>query len=81
MTIISPILIQVARAIASQCQLHFISIQGPELLNSFVGQSEKNVRDIFEEARAMAPTVLFFDEIDAVSRNCLRVKYFSLREG
>ena len=57
----------VARAIASQCNLSFISIQGPELLNSFVGQSEDNVRKIFENARNVAPTVLFFDEIDAIA--------------
>ena len=57
----------VARAIASQCNLSFISVQGPELLNSFVGQSEDNVRTLFEDARAVAPTVLFFDEIDAIA--------------
>ena len=57
----------VARAIASQCNLSFISVQGPELLNSFVGQSEDNVRKIFENARNVAPTVLFFDEIDAIA--------------
>ena len=57
----------VARAVASQCNLSFLSVQGPELLNSFVGQSEDNVRKIFERARSVAPTVLFFDEIDAIA--------------
>ena len=57
----------VAKAMASQCNLHFISIQGPELLNSFVGQSEDNIRQLFNTARKMAPTVLFFDEIDAIA--------------
>eukprot|EP00116_Pleurobrachia_bachei_P002998 sb/3463260/ len=57
----------VARAIATQCNLTFHSVQGPELLNSYVGQSEGNVRAVFEEARKTAPSVIFFDEIDAIA--------------
>ncbi|WP_302081232.1 CDC48 family AAA ATPase [Salinibaculum rarum] len=56
-----------AKAIANESKSNFISIKGPELLNKFVGESEKGVREIFEKARANAPTVVFFDEIDSIA--------------
>ena len=55
-----------AKAVANECQANFISVKGPELLTMWFGESEANVRDIFEKARGSAPCVLFFDEIDAL---------------
>ncbi len=59
----------VAKAIANQCRASFISIKGPELLDKYVGESERAVRNIFSRARLTAPSVIFFDEIDALSQN------------
>lgn len=56
-----------AKAIANECQANFISVKGPELLTMWVGESESNVRDIFAKARAAAPCVLFFDELDSIA--------------
>lgn len=56
-----------AKAIANEAQSNFISIKGPELLNKFVGESEKGVREVFSKARENAPTVIFFDEIDSIA--------------
>ncbi|WP_089825261.1 AAA family ATPase [Halogranum amylolyticum] len=56
-----------AKVVANEAQSNFISIKGPELLNKYVGESEKGVREVFEKARANAPTVVFFDEIDALA--------------
>jgi len=56
-----------AKAIANESQSNFISIKGPELLNKYVGESEKGVREVFEKARSNAPTVVFFDEIDSIA--------------
>ena len=58
---------QLAKAIANECQANFISIKGPELLTMWFGESEANVRDIFAKARAAAPCVLFFDELDSIA--------------
>lgn len=55
-----------AKAVATECSANFISIKGPELLSMWVGESESNVRQIFEKARRAAPCVLFFDEIDSI---------------
>lgn len=55
-----------AKAVASECKANFLSIKGPELLTMWVGESESNVRDIFDKARGAAPCVLFFDELDSV---------------
>ena len=52
-----------AKAIANECQANFISVKGPELLTMWFGESEANVRDIFDKARSAAPCVLFFDEL------------------
>merc|ERR1712216_760887 len=56
-----------AKAIANQCQSNFISIKGPELLTMWFGESEANVREIFDKARQSAPCVLFFDELDSIA--------------
>ncbi|RZH66675.1 CDC48 family AAA ATPase [Natrinema altunense] len=56
-----------AKAVANEAQSNFISIKGPELLNKYVGESEKGVREVFEKARSNAPTVIFFDEIDSIA--------------
>ncbi|WP_226008097.1 AAA family ATPase [Natrinema salinisoli] len=56
-----------AKVVANEAQSNFISIKGPELLNKYVGESERGVREVFEKARTNAPTVLFFDEIDAIA--------------
>ena len=56
-----------AKAVANEAESNFISIKGPELLNKFVGESEKGVREVFSKARENAPTVVFFDEIDSIA--------------
>ena len=58
-----------AKAIANECQANFISIKGPELLTMWFGESEANVRDLFDKARQAAPCVLFFDELDSIARS------------
>lgn len=58
-----------AKAIANECQANFISVKGPELLTMWFGESEANVRDIFDKARAAAPCVLFFDELDSIAKS------------
>jgi len=58
-----------AKAIANECQANFISIKGPELLTMWFGESEANVREIFDKARAASPCVLFFDELDAIAKS------------
>ncbi|CAH8602718.1 unnamed protein product [Dicrocoelium dendriticum] len=58
-----------AKAIANECQANFISIKGPELLTMWFGESEANVRDIFDKARQAAPCVLFFDELDSIAKS------------
>uniref|UniRef100_A0A8C4QSH2 Valosin containing protein n=1 Tax=Eptatretus burgeri TaxID=7764 RepID=A0A8C4QSH2_EPTBU len=57
-----------AKAIANECQANFISIKGPELLTMWFGESEANVRDVFDKARQAAPCVLFFDELDSIAK-------------
>lgn len=57
-----------AKAVANECQANFISIKGPELLTMWFGESEANVRDVFAKARAAAPCVLFFDELDSIAQ-------------
>lgn len=56
-----------ARAIASESEVNFIHVAGPELLDRYVGESEKAVRKVFERARQAAPSIVFFDEIDALA--------------
>merc|ERR1719327_1989772 len=55
-----------AKAVASECSSNFVSIKGPELLTMWFGESEANVREVFDKARAAAPCVLFFDELDSI---------------
>ncbi|WP_435128964.1 CDC48 family AAA ATPase [Halobaculum sp. D14] len=56
-----------AKAVANESESNFISVKGPELLNKYVGESEKGVREVFSKARENAPTIIFFDEIDAIA--------------
>ncbi|XP_058059689.1 uncharacterized protein LOC131210453 [Anopheles bellator] len=59
----------IAKAVATECNLSFLSVQGPELLNMYVGQSEQNVREVFGRARTASPCVLFLDELDSLAPN------------
>lgn len=56
-----------AKAIATSCSLNFFSVKGPELLNMYIGESEANVRRVFQRARDAKPCVIFFDELDSVA--------------
>ena len=56
-----------AKAVANESESNFIAVKGPELLSKWVGESEKGVREVFRKARQTAPTVIFFDEIDALA--------------
>ncbi|MBZ3870183.1 Peroxisome assembly factor 2 [Sciurus carolinensis] len=56
-----------AKAVATECSLTFLSVKGPELINMYVGQSEENVREVFSRARAAAPCIIFFDELDSLA--------------
>jgi len=56
-----------AKAVATESQANFISVKGPEFLSKWVGESERAVRETFRKARQAAPTVLFFDEMDAIA--------------
>ncbi|KAH3901599.1 probable Ribosome biogenesis ATPase RIX7 [Saccharomycodes ludwigii] len=55
-----------AKAVANESRANFISIKGPELLNKYVGESERSIRQVFTRARASIPCVIFFDELDAL---------------
>eukprot|EP00122_Pirum_gemmata_P011777 Pgem_evm1s10917 len=55
-----------AKALANESKLNFIAVKGPELFSKWVGESEKAVRETFRKARAAAPSIVFFDEIDAI---------------
>ncbi len=55
-----------AKAVASQTGVNFISVKGPSLISKFVGESERAIRDVFKTAKQAAPTILFFDEIDSL---------------
>lgn len=56
-----------ASAVAGECGLNFISVKGPEILNKYIGASEKSVRDLFERAEAARPCVIFLDEFDSIA--------------
>jgi len=56
-----------AKAVATESEVNFISIKGPEVMSKWVGESEKAVREIFRKAKMAAPTIVFFDEIDALA--------------
>ncbi|KAK2958522.1 putative Cell division control protein 48 [Blattamonas nauphoetae] len=57
-----------AKAIANESQANFLSVKGPELLTMWFGESEANVRQVFDKARQSAPCVLFFDELDSIAK-------------
>lgn len=56
----------IAKALATESGLNFLSIKGPELFSKWVGESERAVRDLFTKARQVAPSIIFFDEMDAI---------------
>ena len=56
------------KAIANEANANFISVKGPELISKWVGESEKHVREVFKKARQVAPTIIFFDEFDSISK-------------
>jgi AAA family ATPase len=56
-----------AKALATESSMNFIAVKGPELYSKWVGESEKAIQSIFRKARAAAPTIIFFDEIDAIA--------------
>ncbi|MFX1494112.1 MAG: AAA family ATPase, partial [Promethearchaeota archaeon] len=56
-----------ARAVAYETDAHFITISGPEIMSKFYGQSEENLRKKFEEAKEMAPSIIFIDELDSIA--------------
>ncbi|MCD6464985.1 CDC48 family AAA ATPase [Candidatus Bathyarchaeota archaeon] len=56
-----------AKAVANESEANFISVKGPELLSKWVGESERAVREIFRKAKQAAPSIIFFDEIDAIA--------------
>eukprot|EP00731_Ephydatia_muelleri_P023564 Em0015g1147a len=58
-----------AKAVATECSLNFLSVKGPELINMYVGQSEENVREVFTRAQSASPCVIFFDELDSIAPN------------
>ena len=56
-----------ARAVAYETEAHFITISGPEIMSKFYGQSEENLRKVFEEAKEMSPSIIFIDELDSIA--------------
>ncbi len=58
-----------AKAVASQCGVNFISVKGPQLLSKWIGESEKGVREVFKKARQASPCILLFDEIESLVPN------------
>jgi transitional endoplasmic reticulum ATPase len=57
----------IAKAVASESGANFIAIRGPQIISKYYGESERAVRDIFKKARQVAPSIIFFDEIDALA--------------
>ncbi|XP_026522821.1 spermatogenesis-associated protein 5 isoform X2 [Notechis scutatus] len=57
----------IAKALAHESGLNFLAVKGPELMKKYVGESERAVREIFRKARAVSPSILFFDELDALA--------------
>ena len=55
-----------AKAVASESEVNFISVKGPEILSKWVGESEKGIREVFKKAKQASPCIIFFDEIDSV---------------
>jgi transitional endoplasmic reticulum ATPase len=63
----------IARAVAHETEAHFFSVNGPEIIHKFYGESEANLRKIFEEAARRAPSIIFLDEIDCIAPRRERV--------
>lgn len=59
----------IAQAVANQGGLNFLAVKGAELLNMYVGESERAIREVFRKARAASPSVVFFDEVDSIGRS------------
>ena len=57
----------IAKALATESGLNFIAIKGPELFSKYVGDTEKAIREIFRRSRLSSPSIIFFDEIDAMA--------------
>ena len=57
----------IAKAVANESGANFLTINGPEIMSKFYGQSEENLRKVFEEAQKNAPSIVFLDEIDAIA--------------
>ena len=55
------------QAVATQCSATFMSVKGPELINMYIGESERQIREVFARARRASPCVLFFDELDSLA--------------
>jgi AAA family ATPase len=56
-----------AKALANESSRNFIAVKGPELFSKWVGDSEKAVKEVFRKARAAAPSIIFFDEVDSIA--------------
>ncbi len=56
----------IAKAVASECGVNFISVKGPQLLSKYIGESEKAVREVFKKAKQASPCIIFFDELDSL---------------
>jgi len=56
-----------AKAVATECAVNFLSVKGPELINMYVGESERQIREVFARARRARPCVVFFDELDSLA--------------
>lgn len=57
----------IAKAVANECAVNFISIKGPQLLSKYIGESEKGVREVFKKAKQASPCIIFFDELDSLA--------------
>ena len=56
-----------ARALANECEANFFTMNGPEIMNKYYGETEAKLRDLFREARENSPSIIFIDEIDALA--------------
>ena len=63
----------IAKALANNSGMNFISIKGPELLSKYLGESEQLIKNFFNKARQVSPSILFFDEIDSICSSNLVV--------
>lgn len=59
----------VAQAVATESKLNFLAVKGSELINMYVGESERAIRDVFRRARSAKPCIIFFDEIDSIGKS------------